>query len=238
MVRSRMRTGAARAGAGPRVRAPDPVRAMIVAVIVLGHGALMFFMAQHVSVRQFPAGQKFSALPIHLIQIGEPDQVQPGRSRQESSPVETSSAQQSNPGDVNNLTESTEISSSGRESLEEVPGVRMDWTGAAAEADQRISQSRRKGFGEGSQDNQTSGRKTLGVFERGPPHRAGDIEMFEDGVERRWVNSRCYRDFGGPPDPLARRSPRVNLLNCLMGPREVEGDLFDHLKPGYLQQKK
>lgn len=236
-VRSRMETSAARAGAGPFVCARDPVRVMTMVVIVLGHAVLIFFMVQHNSVPQILAENGFSSLPIHLIQIVEPERVPRRRTPQESSPVVASSAQQSDPRDESSFLENTQIAASVQESIEEAPGVRVDWTGAAAEADQRIAQSRRMGFGEAPQDNQTPEKKPLGVFERGPPHRAGDIEMFEDGVERRWVNSRCYRDFGGPPDPLARRNPGIKLLHCLMGSREVDGDLFDHLKPGYMKRK-
>jgi hypothetical protein len=231
-----MGTGAARAGTGLRVYARDPVRALVLAVIVLGHAVLIHFMAQHISVPRILEADGFSAVPIHLMQIVEPEQAPPRRNRRENRPV-ASLAPLIDPVDEDNSPESREIATPPMQSATVVPGVRMDWTGEAANADQQIAQARRKGFGEAPQDSMPAEKKPLGVFERGPPHRAGDIELFEDGVERRWISSRCYLDFGGPPDPLARRKPRVNPVQCMLGSSEPDGDLFDHLKPRYLKGK-
>jgi hypothetical protein len=231
-----MGTGAARTGTGLQVRARDPARAMALVVILLGHAVLIHFMAQHVSASRILEAEEFSAHPIHLLQIVEPEQEPPRRSRQESRPVALP-APQIDPDEQGQSPESTEIGAPQQQTVAEVPRAQMDWTGAAAKADQQIAQSRRKGFGAAPQDDPPSEKKPLGLFERGPQHRAGDIEMFEDGVERRWVSSRCYRDFGGPPNPLARRNPRVNPLHCLLGPSAVDEDLFDHLKPGYMKRK-
>lgn len=231
-----MGTSAARTGAGPRVCTRDPLRAATLVVILLGHAVLIFFMAQHTAIPRILAEDEFPSLPIHLMQIVEPEEQAPTRRSLQESGLAAPLPLHGDPVDEIGILESAEFSTPVVPSVAEVPGVRIDWTGAVAEADQRIAQSRRKGFGAAPQDPRLSGKKPLGVFERGPPHRAGDIELFEDGIERRWVNSRCYRDFGGPPDPLPRRNPGINLLHCLMGSREADGDLFDHLKPGYLKQ--
>jgi hypothetical protein len=231
-----MASGAARTGTGRRVHARDPARALVLAVILFGHAVLIHFMAQHISVPRITAEGGYSSVPIHLMQIVEPQPASPRRNRQEEHAV-VSLTPPDHPGETVEVPESAGTTTPALPPVVEAAGLRKDWTGSAAEADQQIARSRHNGFGEGPRDDLPSARKPLGVFERGPPHRAGDIELFEDGVERRWVNSRCYRDFGGPPDPLARRNPGLNPLRCSAGPREVDGDLFDHLKPGYLKRK-
>jgi hypothetical protein len=194
-------------------------------------------MAQHISVPRTVAEGVFSPAPIHLMQIVETQPVSPGRSRQQVRDV-VSPTLPEDPRAASEVPLNPQTNAPASPSIEDSAGARKDWTGAAVEADRQISRWKHNGFGEGPADEPLSAKKPLGVFERGSPHRAGDIELFEDGVERRWVSSRCYRDFGGPPDSLARRNPGLNLLHCSAGPREVDGDLFDHLKPGYLKPKK
>jgi hypothetical protein len=70
-----------------------------------------------------------------------------------------------------------------------------------------------------------------------PAHRAGEIQVLVPGIERRWLSERCYMEFGHPPELFAGRGPRVNPVRCNVGPDEVRGDLFDHLKPDYLKQR-
>jgi len=59
--------------------------------------------------------------------------------------------------------------------------------------------------------------------------------MIGPGIERRWVSGRCYWEFGRPPDLLWSPGPRINPLRCMAGSGSADGDLFEHLKPKYLQ---
>ena len=64
-----------------------------------------------------------------------------------------------------------------------------------------------------------------------------ESEMIEPGVERRWINSRCYREFGTKGVQLPGALPNINPVTCLIGSGPVRDDLFDHLKPEYLKDK-
>jgi len=75
-------------------------------------------------------------------------------------------------------------------------------------------------------------------FEGTSPRRAGFIEMLESGVERRWISSRCYREFGKSRTAPLGAASDLNPITCLVGPGgSPRSDLFDHLKPEYFSNE-
>jgi hypothetical protein len=123
--------------------------------------------------------------------------------------------------------------------VENTPVPLVDWAKEAATAIQNMAQSGSGAvtFGDRPQDEAPSVKAPYGVFEKRSPRKAGYVEEIAPGITRKWVNERCYREFGHLPELFADQGPKVNPVRCLAGPGPVFGDLFDHLKPKYLKQK-
>jgi hypothetical protein len=117
--------------------------------------------------------------------------------------------------------------------------VSADWATRAGNIARQLAEqdSGARAFGQGAGKDGLREPAAPNFFELDSPRKAGYIEMLGPGVERRWINSRCYRDFGRPPDRIAGTRPDLNPTNCLVGPGAVRDDLFDHIKPGYLEDK-
>ena len=109
--------------------------------------------------------------------------------------------------------------------------------GSEVVRDRAQSGARFRQFGKAPADAAPEDKAPEGVFDRGPPHRAGDIEQVAPGIERRWLNPYCYREFGRRPELFTASPFRGNPVRCNL-PAEGDTDLFDHLKPKYLQPPK
>jgi hypothetical protein len=236
-VRTQMRRGAHRTGTGQRARAGDPARALAGIVILLGHAMLLCFISRQAPVQRDAEGDDFSTAPIYVMPIAGSRQETPPPPRRADNATALP-VQQEGSGDDGEVLEAAATTAPASQPVNEGESARLDLLNAPAEVARLLEQSRHLGFAEPPEDDVLRQKEPPGVFERGPPHRAGDIEIFERGFERRWVSSSCYQEYGVPRDPLARTIPRVNPVHCLSGSRAVDMDLFDHLKPGYLKQKR
>lgn len=117
----------------------------------------------------------------------------------------------------------------------DAPQPRTDWH-AGMQRVARESALARPGyqhFGPVAREQEPSLKVPKGIFERGSPFRAGDIQKLDMGAERHWISSRCFREFGHVPELFGYR-PKVVPVTCL-GPSAPNSDLFDHLKPEYLK---
>jgi hypothetical protein len=61
--------------------------------------------------------------------------------------------------------------------------------------------------------------------------------MVGPGIERRWVSENCFWEFGRPPPLFTGPLPRINQVQCKLGPAEPNSHLFDEIKPGYLKKR-
>ena len=214
----------------------DPRRALVLAVILLGHAVAVYLLSVRIDRPQPRPDAEFLSLPIRLMPLPEPPRsttppregpdrlvIEPRRPVNEDAPPDPTER-------------STAITLPSAEVESQDP---INWIGQM--------EARAKGFGDpapgpmefGLDTNQPQPEEPapLNIFRSNSPRRAGYVEMLEPGVERRWVSSRCYRDFGKPALIIPGTRPDLNPMTCLVGEGPVRDDLFDHLKPDYLQDQ-
>lgn len=193
---------------------------------------LIYVMATSTTAVRLEIENGFHSLPIHLIPLIE-----------ERTPIRIAKAPAPNNKAESYSTESESIAIAEPQQVPAAEGTqpsKIDWAKEAETAIQELSQSKPGSptFGARPKEEPTSDKKPLGVFERKPAHRAaGIIEELGPGLERRWLSEKCYIEFGHLPELIPGSGPRVNPVRCMMGSSSVDGDLFDHLKPGYLKRK-
>jgi hypothetical protein len=206
----------------------NPQRLLVLLLVVLGHGLLIYLLTLHSNASRTESTDEFRSVAIYLAPIVELEQGAPRKN----------SVVEATPTNRQKHKESTAIALPVPQAVPSADIAQPDWAMEAEEAAQRIANSvaPRRGFGKPSEDNVATDKPPVGIFERGSPHRAGDIEMIGPGIERRWLNENCFQEFGHLPELFPAPGLRVNTVRCLVG-RAADGTLFEHLKPGYLKQK-
>lgn len=212
-------------------------RVFILSLVLLGHGAAIYVLMAGVPTRSDNRVPSFPTIAIRLMPMPAPG---PG-TRPEVFDTASRAPRAIDPADlpevvlVNDDLAGTAIS---LPSLETEPGPRerIDWASQAAQTARRWSEpdSGPMKFGPANPGDEPTD-PSRNIFESNSPRKAGYIEMIEPGVERRWINSRCYREFGRKGVQLPGALPNINPVTCLIGSGPVRDDLFDHLKPEYLK---
>jgi hypothetical protein len=225
-----MQARAAQERLGDGLVLPSPQRLLALLLVVIGHGLLIYLLATYGHSAPTEANDQFRSVRIYLTPIVEAEQEAPPKT------------------DVTALTLRPKYPSKDSPAItllvpQPVPSVNSappDWAREAHEAAQRMTQSTapRRGFGKPPVDAVVTDKPPVGIFERESQHHAGDIEMIAPGVERRWYSENCFQEFGHLPELFPAPGLRTNPVRCMTGRRKADGALFEHLKPGYLKQKK
>ena len=220
-----------REGTGLPSRTPDPLRLLFLAVILLAHAVAIYFLSSGTNAPGIVRGDEFPALPIYITPMLEPQQQESRSPRAKLAPMK----REESPASTAIVTPVPPPEGP----VAPAADSRPDWESAATEAAERLARSEaegdRKYMEETRRDGLPSDKAPPGVFDR-DSHHAGDVQVLGPGIERRWISARCYREFGLPPGLLADSRFNVLPITCL-GPQPPDSDLFDHLKPGYLERK-
>lgn len=210
-------------------------RLLILATVLSGHAIAIYLMALRFEVQRDSRNVELLSIPIHLTPIQTPE----GREQPEGDVVEYMPREATHPADWRPIdvpapAQATAIT---LPSLEPLSGERIDWAAQAEQMARKWSEPdpRPMNFGASGQEDEPAEAPAPNFFKSNSPRRAGYSEMLAPGVERIWTSSRCYREFGIPPDRVAGTRPDLNPLTCLGGSGPVRDDLFDHLKPDYLK---
>ncbi|HWL62770.1 MAG TPA: hypothetical protein VNQ32_08225 [Steroidobacteraceae bacterium] len=215
----------------------DRPRVLILTAILGGHASAIYLLMTGVVAQRDNPRPEFLSYSIRLTPMLIPEiKVQP-----EGSDLESELRESSQPAELAIvLPEEDQVSTA--VSLptlddEPEPWKRIDWASQAEQSTRAWSEpdSGPMKFGSTDEDEEPSDDPPRNIFEGNSPRRAGIVEMIEPGVERRWINSRCYREFGRKRDQVAGTRPDLNPVSCLIGSGPVRDDLFDHLKPDYLK---
>ena len=216
-------------------------RLLFSAVVLLGHVVVMYFMRESVNSPRAVRRDEASTIPIYIIPLAELGREKPRKvdtivSIQARTPRPRESTAIAIPEPPQ---ESTATQVPAPHLAPDLRTTQPDWAGAAEKSVQQLarSTSERRGFGQAPQEDALSNEVPAGVVDGKSPHRAGSIEILGPGYERRWISSRCYREFGGPPSLLAGTGFKVTPTTCLVGSGPPDSDLFEHLKPEYLRRK-
>jgi hypothetical protein len=215
-----------------RVHSEGQSRTLIFVAILASHAVLVYVMATSSTGMRPDIDNGFHSQPIYLIPFIE--ELPPIPKEKLPAPTIETQSYSTGSASIEFVAPQEAPDSLGTQSRT------IDWTKEAEIAIQEMSQSKpgSQNFRDRPEEDPPSGKKPLGVFERKPTHRAaGVIEKLGPGLERRWLSERCYIEFGHLPDLVRGTAPRVNPVRCIMGSSSVDGDLFDHLKPGYLKRK-
>lgn len=217
-----------------------PPRALILAAILVGHAGVIYLMSLRTEGPEEMPKMEILTIPIHLMPLAANQGPPPPEGDAAPSAPRTRRLPQNVPEEVSpaRTQQSVAITLPPPDTALQA-GPEIDW---AAQADRMNSDWADSGpplkaSGRVNEDDEPAGSSVRGIFERNSPRQAGYVEMLAPGVERRWSNSRCYRDFGVPADRIAGTRSDLNPLNCITGPSAVRDDLFDHLKPDYLQDR-
>lgn len=214
----------------------EPPRVLFVVIILLGHVAAI----QLFSIRiEGPSGAQRaapSAMPIHLMLMTSremPLAADRGESGVSSMVAPVHGMTEALP---ESLPESTAIILPSTASVAG-PVESTDWVAESGRIARQLAEatSGSRAFGDGAEEERLPDAAAPNFFESKSPRKAGYVEMLGPGVERRWISSRCYREFGKPRDRIAGTRADLNSTQCLVGPGPVRDDLFDHLKPDYLE---
>lgn len=218
----------------------EPPRLLFITIILLGHAAAIQFLSVRIEVLRSEDTSGQLALPIRILLAPPPEANRP--SAEQVNRIAPANAARRNVERAQVELEERQPSTAitlPAPMLEPESQVRPDW---AAQAGQIARQLAGQGFGphsfgQGGEEDELREPAAPNFFELDSPRKAGYIEMLGPGIERRWISSRCYRDFGRPPDRIAGTRPDLNPINCMVGPGAVRDDLFDHLKPDYLEEE-
>ena len=214
-------------------------RVLIASLVLLGHVLAMYLLIAGVSARLDHRVPEFATIAIRLMPI--PAQERSARTEvlepESSVPAPTVPAELPEIVLVNDDLSGAAITVPTPQT-EPAPRQRIDWALQAAQAARRWAEpdSGPMKFGP-AQPGDEPDDPPRNIFESNSPRKAGYIEMIAPGVERRWINSRCYREFGTQGVQLPGALPNINPVTCLIGAGPVRDDLFDHLKPEYLKDK-
>lgn len=199
-------------------------RLLFIVIILLGHAAALHFFSIRIADSRSVRRAQPMALPIRLVLTPLPQKsAQPAR-------VSTREV----PRDV-----ATPVQMSADIRLEQPVADRPDWGVEAGRIARQLAEtgSGPKVFGQAGEADEPGEPAVPNFFESESPRKAGYVEMLGPGLERRWINSRCYREFGRPPDRIAGTRPDLNPIQCMVGPGSPRSDLFDHLKPDNLKDR-
>jgi hypothetical protein len=214
-------------------------RVLILSLVLLGHTAAIYVLMAGVPTRADDRVAAFPTIAIRLLPMPAPG---PG-TRPEVFETASSVPRATDPADlpevilVNGDLAGTALSLPPPET-EPGPRERIDWASQAAQAARQWAEpdSGPMQFGPAIPGDEPKD-PPRNIFESNSPRRAGYIEMIEPGVERRWISSRCYREFGAKGVQFPGALPTINPVTCLIGSGPVRDDLFDHLKPEYLKDR-
>jgi hypothetical protein len=216
-----------------------PSRVLTASLVLIGHAFAIYLLMAGVATRPDNRVAESSTIAIRLMPVSAPERS----ARPEFFEPESRVPGPTDPADlpeivlVNDDMAGTAIS---LPSPQPEPGSRerIDWASQAEQAARRWSEadSGPMKFGPANPRDEPADAPP-NFFEGNSPRKAGYIEMIEPGVERRWINSRCYREFGTKGVQLPGALPNINPVTCLIGSGPVRDDLFDHLKPEYLKDK-
>ncbi len=225
-----MATDAARVMPQLRARAPDPPRLVFLAVILAAHAVAIYFMMRRVHVPRIASKEQIIAIPIFLAPIVESAHVEPRRVPKRPARILRPKPQE--PAAINPPAPPQESNAAAPPVTTPVPGKGIslpDWTKEAKEAAQRYVREHPPA------DDAAPTKPPTSIFDKESPHHAGDVDILAPGVERLWMNSQCYREFGHMPTRQAGGEMNAVPITCL-GPSEPRGDLFEDLKPDYLKK--
>lgn len=220
----------------------DPPRTLFLAVILLGHTAAIYLLSIRFERPQQRQNAEFASLPIRLMPLpevprttaprrGGVEQLVIGPTRPLDDPLDDVPHQPTERSETITLPSPEAESQAARDPISWI-GQMQAGTGGWGEPDPGTME-----FGLEAHQPDPEEPPSLNIFRSNSPRRAGYVEMLEPGVERRWVSSRCYREFGKPSLVIPGTRPDLNPLTCLTGKGPVRDDLFDHLKPDYLKQE-
>ncbi len=201
-------------------------RALVWAFILLGHALLIYGMTRGSTLpRVFPVHEApIASMMLIFIDPSELRGREPQSTRSDTFKISPSAAS------IEIAAITLPIQAEGVAQ----PEAAIDWVEEGKEAARRLPNV-------STDPQESTDREPKGIFERETTrHRAGDIEVIGQGIElieRRWINSRCYREFGNMPELRASAGPKVNPIRCNLGSSVPDGSLFDHLKPDYLKRK-
>jgi hypothetical protein len=218
----------------------DRPRLLFSAVILLGHAATIYFLMMGIRAPRIVRDDEFSGLPIYVMSMTEPEREKPrkaevadGLAAKKSPPPESTAITTPDPLQESSTTQAPVQETSNTDT------TRPDW---ALEAQKSVRESGRsthelKRFGSTPQDGPPSDDAPVSIFDGKSPRRAGYVESLGPGYERRWLSSRCYREFGAPPSLSGGTGFIGTPITCLIGSGPPNGHLFDHLKPKYLSEQ-
>ncbi len=206
-------------------------RVVIFATVLTGHAVAIYLLAVSGDVQVYPRSVKLLTFPIRLapnFPVESPPLPQGEMTRHVPEPAPRLADEAPLP---------SVISTSSLPEPDPTPGEGVDWAGQAEKRSRNWvePESAPLKFGSSGQSEDPTQELGRNIFESRSPRRAGFVEMIEPGVERRWLSSRCYREFGKRRDSVADTRPDLNPVTCLMGSGPPRDDLFDHLKPDYLK---
>jgi hypothetical protein len=215
---------------GARFSPLKPQRLLALLLVVFGHAVLIYLIASQSHALRPETVDEFTSVPIYLTPTVQPEREAP-RKADVADQLRRKTLLRK---------ESTAIALPVPESIPIADAALPDWSHEAEEAARRMANPvvQRRGFGKPPEDDVVADKPPVGVFERGPSRRMGDIEMIGPGIERRWYSANCFQEFGHLPDLFPAPGLRVNPVRCLVGPRDADGTLFEHLKPEYLKQQR
>lgn len=216
----------------------DRPRALILATIILGHTVVIYLLWMRVEEPPEIQETVLLSVPITLLPIPDPEvPVSPQDVVPEPLPRTPRPAEERVANDLPAAIEQILVPS---QTAEPVAIQLPDFAGDAEKTARAWADSNAdsRGFNPAAPAREPANAPGRNIFRLDTPRRAGYTEMLGPGIERRWSNSRCYRDFGVPPDRVAGTRQDLNPLTCLVGPGSLRDDLFDHLKPDYLQDQR
>ena len=213
-----------------RLPARNRVRIAVLAGTVLSHALLIWVMATRTTDLEPESADEFSSSPIYL----QPLIVEPVAPRRSQAMTLVRKSQPRH-------AESAAITAEQPEQApapSDTPEPQVDWANEATTIARKLAdpESGPVQFGNRHKEAPPTDDRYIHPLIKPPVRRAGLIEMVGPGIERRWLSERCYIEFGRLPELFPAPGPRVNPVRCMIGP-SIDGHIFDHLKPKYLQQE-
>jgi hypothetical protein len=213
---------------------------LFIVIVLLGHAAAIHFFSLRIAGSRTARTAQPMALPIRLVltPLREEPAPQARSSNSEAPRSATSAVEVAHDARLEMPEESRAITLPSSD-MNPDAGERRDWGAAAGRIAQQLVEagSGPMQFGAAGEEEELREPAAPNFFELDSPRKAGYVEMLGPGRERRWINSRCYRDFGKPPYTIPGTRPDLNPINCMVGPGAVRSDLFDHLKPDNLKDQ-
>lgn len=215
-------------------------RVLFIVIVLLGHAAAIHVFSLRIAGSRTARTAQPMALPIRLVLSplpGEP--AAQARSSSSEAPRPATTAVEVAHDVRFELTEESRAIALPSPGMNPDAGERRDWGAAAGRIARQLAEagSGPMQFGSAGEEEEPREPAAPDFFELDSPRKAGYVEMLGPGRERRWINSRCYRDFGKPPYTITGTRPDLNPINCMVGPGSPRSDLFDHLKPDSLKDQ-